>query len=314
MKKLHILLAILPSFGLLADNHPQPPVPGAHNQHGPDHEEVVGEIIAVDVENEVVRVMTKEGPVVLKVTPDSELLLPNEAPEPLMDVNPEEAKGKMVRIASRDGKIDHIEPAGGPVHHPGPGHHPGPVPHGEHGPEHGHEIVGTVIGVDEENGLLRIMTKEGPVAFEVTPDSELLLPNEEPEALVDIEPEEFEQEAKGKMVRIMVRDNQIDHIMPAAGPGGPHHPVPGQPPHTGPGPHHPPVPGQPPHTGPGPHPPVPGQPPHTGPGPHPPVPGQPPHTGPGPHPPVPGQPPHTGPGPHPPVPGQPPHPPVPGNP
>ena len=94
MKKLHILLAILPSFGLLADNHPQPPVPGAHNQHSPDHEEVVGEIIAVDVENEVVRVMTKEGPVVLKVTPDSELLLPNEAPEPLMDVNPEEAKGK----------------------------------------------------------------------------------------------------------------------------------------------------------------------------------------------------------------------------
>ena len=109
------------------------------------------------------------------------------------------------------------------------------------------------------------MTKEGPVAFEVTPDSELLLPNEEPEALVDIEPEEFEQEAKGKMVRIMVRDNQIDHIMPAAGPGGPHHPGPGQPPHTGPGPHTilhtlfldnlhtlalvhiPPVPGQPPH-------------------------------------------------------------------
>ena len=29
-----------------------------------------------------------------------------------------------------------------------------PVPyHGEHGPEYGHEIVGTVIGVDEENGL-----------------------------------------------------------------------------------------------------------------------------------------------------------------
>jgi hypothetical protein len=268
MKKLQILLAILPTFGLLADNHPQPPIPGAHNQHGPDHEEIVGEIIAVDVENEVVRVMTKEGPVVLKVTPDSELLLPNEAPEPLMDVNPEEAKGKMVRIAARDGKIDHIEPAGGPDSHPGPGH-PGPVPHGNHGPEHGEEIVGTVIGVDEENGLLRIMTKEGPVALEVTPESELLLPNEEPEALVDIEPQEFEQEAKGKMVRIMVRDNRIDHIMPATGPGGP--------PHIGPGPHHP-APGQPPHTGPGPHHPAPGQPPHTGPGPHHPAPGQPPHT------------------------------------
>ena len=253
MKKLQILLAILPTFGLLADNHPQPPFPGAHNQHGPDHEEIVGEIIAVDVENEVVRVMTKEGPVVLKVTPDSELLLPNEAPEPLMDVNPEEAKGKMVRIAARDGKIDHIEPAGGPDSHPGPGH-PGPVPHGNHGPEHGEEIVGTVIGVDEENGLLRIMTKEGPVALEVTPESELLLPNEEPEALVDIEPQEFEQEAKGKMVRIMVRDNRIDHIMPATGLGGP--------PHIGPGPHHP-APGQPPHTGPGPHHPAPGQPPHT---------------------------------------------------
>ena len=262
MKKLQILLAILPTFGLLANNHPEPPVPGAQHEH--DHEEVVGEIISVDVQNELVRVMTKEGPVVLKVTPDSELLLPNEEPEPLMDINPEEAKGKMVRIAARDGKIDHIEPAGGTDHHPGPGHHPGPIPHGEHGPEHGHEIVGTVIGVDEENGLLRIMTKEGPVAFEVTPDSELLLPNEEPEALVDIEPQEFEQEAKGKMVRIIVRDNQIDHIMPAAGPGGPHHPpVPGQPPHTGPGgPHHPPVPGHPPHTGPGPHPSAPGQPPH----------------------------------------------------
>jgi len=276
MNKKTLALALIPVIGLVANDH--------NPAHSPDdHNEVVGEIIAVDPANEIIRVMTKEGPVVLKVTPDSELLLPNEDPEALIDVNPEDAKGKMVRIAAGpNGEIHHVEPAGDPEDfHPGPHHDgPGPVPHGEHGPEHGEEIVGTVIGVDEENGLLRIMTKEGPVAFEVTPDSELLLPNEEPEALVDIEPQEFEQEAKGKMVRIMVRDNQIDHIMPAGGPGGPQH--------GGPGPHHPPVPGQPPHTGPGPHhPPVPGQPPHAGPGPHhPPVPGQPPHTAP----PVPGQP------------------------
>ena len=272
MKKTLIALALIPVIGLVANDH--------NPAHSPDdHNEVVGEIIAVDPANEIIRVMTKEGPVVLKVTPDSELLLPNEAPEPLIDVNPEEAKGKMVRIATGpNGEIHHIEPAGGPEDfHPGPHHDgPGPVPHGEHGPEHGEEIVGTVIGIDEENGLLRIMTKEGPVAFEVTPDSELLLPNEEPEALVDIEPQEFEQEAKGKMVRIMVRDNKIDHIEPAGNPAdvhpGQHHPEPGQPPHTGPGPHNPPVPGQPPHAGPGPHhPPVPGQPPHSAP----PVPGQP---------------------------------------
>ena len=143
----------------------------------------------------------------------------------MIDVNPEEAKGKMVRIAAGpNGEIHHVEPAGDPEDfHPGPHHDgPGPVPHGEHGPEHGEEIVGTVIGIDEENGLLRIMTKEGPVALEVTPDSELLLPNEAPESLVDIEPQEFEQEAKGKMVRIMVRDNQIDHIEPAGNPADAH--------------------------------------------------------------------------------------------
>jgi hypothetical protein len=272
MNKKTLALALIPVIGLVANDH--------NPAHSPDdHNEVVGEIIAVDPANEIIRVMTKEGPVVLKVTPDSELLLPNEDPEALIEVNPEEAKGKMVRIATGpNGEVHHVEPAGDAEDfHPGPHHDgPGPVPHGEHGPEHGEEIVGTVIGIDEENGLLRIMTKEGPIALEVTPDSELLLPNEAPESLVDIEPQEFEQEAQGKMVRIMVRDNQIDHIEPAGNPAdahpGQHHPEPGQPPHTGPGPHHPPVPGQPPHTGPGPHhPPVPGQPPHTAP----PVPGQP---------------------------------------
>ena len=59
MKKLHILAFAF--IWLTYYNHPQPPVPGAHNQHGPDHEEVVGEIIA-DVENEVVRIMTKKVP------------------------------------------------------------------------------------------------------------------------------------------------------------------------------------------------------------------------------------------------------------
>ena len=76
----------------------------------------VGSIIGIDTENQVVRIMTKTGPVTLKVTEDSELLLPGDQPEQLLSLDPEEfkreSKGRMVRIASRDGKIDHIEPAG----------------------------------------------------------------------------------------------------------------------------------------------------------------------------------------------------------
>ena len=72
-------------------------------------------MIGIDVEKQLVRIMTKQGPVSLKVTDDSELLIPGERPEALMDIDPEdfkrESKGRMVRIASRDGKIDHIEPA-----------------------------------------------------------------------------------------------------------------------------------------------------------------------------------------------------------
>ena len=89
--------------------------PGAHNPGEPDHDEIVGSVIGIDVEKQLVRIMTKQGPVSLKVTDDSELLIPGERPEALMDIDPEdfkrESKGRMVRIASRDGKIDHIEPA-----------------------------------------------------------------------------------------------------------------------------------------------------------------------------------------------------------
>ena len=59
------------------------------------------------------------------------------------------------------------------------------------------------------------MTKNGPVSLKVTKDSQLLIPGDRPEALMAIDPKDFENEAKGKMVRIATRDGKIDHIEPA---------------------------------------------------------------------------------------------------
>ena len=89
--------------------------PGAHLNDEPDHDEIVGSVIGIDEDKQMIRIMTKKGPVSLKLTEDSELLIPGERPESLLDMDPnefkKESKGRMVRIASRDGKIDHIEPA-----------------------------------------------------------------------------------------------------------------------------------------------------------------------------------------------------------
>ena len=62
----------------------------------------------------MIRIQTKRGPVSLKVTEKTELLFPGLHEGPAFDIDPGkfegEVKGKMVRIASRDGKADHIEP------------------------------------------------------------------------------------------------------------------------------------------------------------------------------------------------------------
>ena len=108
---------------------------------------------------------------------------------------------------------------GGPAQHPQtaapqfPGQHGGPGAHVQGDQDHD-ETVGTIIGIDTANQLVRIMTKTGPVLLKVTEDSELLLPGNSPEAILEIEPKDFERESKGKMVRIASRNGKIDHIEP----------------------------------------------------------------------------------------------------
>jgi polyphosphate kinase len=75
--------------------------------------------------------------------------------------------------------------------------------------------VGSIIGIDREKQIIRIMTKKGLVSLKVTEDSELLIPGERPESLLDTDPNEFEKESKGRMVRIASRNGEIDHIEPA---------------------------------------------------------------------------------------------------
>jgi len=108
-------------------HHPQPgqPGPGAFHpgQHpegpngphaGANHEDHVGFVIGIDQEKELIRIQTKQGPVSLKVTEETELLFPGLHEGPAFDIDPEKfegkVKGKMVRIASREGKADHIKP------------------------------------------------------------------------------------------------------------------------------------------------------------------------------------------------------------
>ena len=93
----------------------QSPVPDPHGpDHEADHDEHIGFVIGIDPENEIVRIQTKNGPIMLKVTEDSELLFPGLHQGPAFDIEPAKfegnVKGKMVRISSRGGKVDHIEP------------------------------------------------------------------------------------------------------------------------------------------------------------------------------------------------------------
>ena len=118
-----------------------------HDPNKPDHDEIVGTIVGVNEQTQTIELMTPQGRKTLKVSEHSDLLIPGEFEGPVFDMDIEkfkrESRGKEVRIASRNGVIDHIEPAdfehdeshdgphGGPVppHHPGqPGPHGGPVP------------------------------------------------------------------------------------------------------------------------------------------------------------------------------------------
>ena len=84
------------------------------HQDQEDHDDHVGFVIGIDQEKELIRIQTKQGPVSLKVTEETELLFPGLHEGPAFDIDPAKfegkVKGKMVRISSRKGNVDHIEP------------------------------------------------------------------------------------------------------------------------------------------------------------------------------------------------------------
>ena len=239
-----------------------------------DHDEIVGTIVGVNEETQTIELMTPDGPKSLKINEHSDLLVPGEFEGPVFDMDIEkfkrESRGKEVRIASRNGVIDHIEPAdyegadhGGPAapHHPGqPGphgdpaapHHPGQPGPGAHHPgeEDGDAIVGKIIGIDQENDTIEILTDQGPVKLKVNEHSDLLVPGEYEGPLFDSDIEEFKREASQHEVRIEFRNGVIDHIEPADYDEAEHGDHQGGPPHGGPSPHTGPQGGPPPHTGP----------------------------------------------------------------
>ena len=248
-----------------------------------DHDEIVGTIVGVNEETQTIELMTPEGPKSLKINEHSDLLVPGEFEGAVFDMDIEkfkrESRGKEVRIASRNGVIDHIEPAdyeGGEHSEPGqPGphgdpaapHHPGQPGPGAHnqGEEDGDAIVGKIIGIDQENNMIEILTEQGPVKLKVNEHSDLLVPGEYEGPLFDSDIEEFKREASQHEVRIEFRNGVIDHIEPADYDEAEHGDHQGGPPHGGPVPHTGPQGGPPPHTGPqggpqgGPPPPFPGQ-------------------------------------------------------
>jgi len=154
-------------------------------------------------------------------------------------------------------------PHGDPAapHHPG---QPGPGAHNQ-GEEDGDAIVGKIIGIDQENNMIEILTEQGPVKLKVNEHSDLLVPGEYEGPLFDSDIEEFKREASQHEVRIEFRNGVIDHIEPADYDEAEHGDHQGGPPHGGPVPHTGPQGGPPPHTGPqggpqgGPPPPFPGQ-------------------------------------------------------
>ena len=248
-----------------------------------DHDEIVGTIVGINEETQTIELMTPDGPKSLKINEHSDLLVPGEFEGAVFDMDIEkfkrESRGKEVRIASRNGVIDHIEPAdyeGGEHSEPGqPGphgdpaapHHPGQPGPGAHnqGEEDGDAIVGKIIGIDQENNMIEILTEQGPVKLKVNEHSDLLVPGEYEGPLFDSDIEEFKREASQHEVRIEFRNGVIDHIEPADYDEAEHGDHQGGPPHGGPVPHTGPQGGPPPHTGPqggpqgGPPPPFPGQ-------------------------------------------------------
>ena len=220
-----------------------------------DHDEIVGTIVGVNEDTQTIELMTPNGPKSLKINEHSDLLVPGEFEGAVFDMDIEkfkrESRGKEVRIASRNGVIDHIEPAdyeggehsapgqpgphGGPVppHHPG---QPGPGAHNQ-GEEDGDAIVGKIIGIDQENDMIEILTDQGPVKLKVNEHSDLLVPGEYEGPLFDSDIEEFKREASQHEVRIEFRNGVIDHIEPADYDEAEHGDHRGGPPHGGPIPH-----------------------------------------------------------------------------
>lgn len=233
-----------------------------------DHDEIVGTIVGINEETQTIELMTPDGPKSLKINEHSDLLVPGEFEGAVFDMDIEkfkrESRGKEVRIASRNGVIDHIEPAdyeGGEHSEPGqPGphgdpaapHHPGQPGPGAHnqGEEDGDAIVGKIIGIDQENNMIEILTEQGPVKLKVNEHSDLLVPGEYEGPLFDSDIEEFKREASQHEVRIEFRNGVIDHIEPADYDEAEHGDHQGGPPHGGPVPHTGPQGGPPPHTGP----------------------------------------------------------------
>ena len=109
------------------------------------------------------------------------------------------------------------------------------------GQPHDHdEIVGTIVGINEETQTIELMTPDGPKSLKINEHSDLLVPGEFEGAVFDMDIEKFKRESRGKEVRIASRNGVIDHIEPADYEGG-EHSEPGQPgPHGDPAaPHHP---------------------------------------------------------------------------
>ncbi|MDG1132245.1 MAG: hypothetical protein P8N21_06095, partial [Opitutales bacterium] len=89
-------------------------------------------------------------------------------------------------------------------------------------PQDHDEIVGTIVGVNEETQTIELMTPDGPKSLKINEHSDLLVPGEFEGAVFDMDIEKFKRESRGKEVRIASRNGVIDHIEPADYEGGEH--------------------------------------------------------------------------------------------
>ena len=61
---------------------------------------------------------------------------------------------------------------------------------------------------------MRIQTKTGPVSLKVTEHSNLLFPGLHEGPAFDLDPDKFEKQVKGKMVKIASQEGKVVHIAP----------------------------------------------------------------------------------------------------